>query len=137
MIHKAWTFAYGNADDMIKTAGLLEQIDGSLVKTYAAATGQGEAEIGAWMAAETWFDAEKAVELGFANKVSDGSNSNATKNSTNQGWDLSAFAHTPNQITALEKFEAPDKDLKQKAQVNSAIDRDSLIRATRVLTLSA
>lgn len=137
MIHKAWTFSYGNADDMIKTAGLLEQIDGSLVKTYAVATGQAENEISDWMAAETWFDAEKSVELGFADKVSDGSNSNSTKNSKHQSWDLSAFAHTPNQISDVELVKAPDKDLKSKTQENSTVDRDSLIRATRVLTLSA
>mgnify|MGYP000732902780 CR=1 FL=1 len=29
MIHKAWTYAYGNADDMLKTAEMLDQIDGS------------------------------------------------------------------------------------------------------------
>ena len=137
MIHKAWTFAYGNADDMLKTAGLLEQIDGSLVKTYAAATGQAEDEISAWMSAETWFDAEKAVELGFADQVSEASSSSTTKNSAKQSWDLSAFAHTPNQMTDLELLKAPDKDLKPKAQANNPIDRDSLIRATRVLTLSA
>ena len=35
MIHKAWTMMFGNADDLRKEAGLLDQIDASLVKTYA------------------------------------------------------------------------------------------------------
>lgn len=126
MIHKAWTFAYGNADDMLKTAGLLEQIDGSLVKTYAKKCGQPDADISAWMAAESWFDAEKSVELGLADSVCDGTESPDDETSARGNWDLSAFAHAP----VLARAPAP-------APVAPGVDRDALIRATRVAILSA
>lgn len=35
MIHKAWTFTAGNADDLLHTAEMLEKLDASLVDTYA------------------------------------------------------------------------------------------------------
>jgi ATP-dependent Clp protease protease subunit len=69
MVHKAWAFSMGNADDMLATAALLEQIDASLVKTYAARTGQSAETLAQMMAAETWIDAEQAVELGFAHRI--------------------------------------------------------------------
>lgn len=112
MIHKAWTIALGNADDMLKVAGLLEQIDGSLVKTYAEHTGQSEEEVSAWMAAETWFGAEKAVEAGFADRVAE----KTKKAKASANWDLSAYKNAPR----IETAEIPQ------------IDRDALARAFAV-----
>lgn len=91
MIHKAWSIAFGNADDMMETAGLLEKIDGTLVDTYAARTGGDKAQISDWMAAETWFTADEAVQHGFADKVA-GQDASASAR-----WDLSAYAKAPAQ----------------------------------------
>lgn len=94
MIHKAWSGMWGNADELRKEADLLDQIDGSLVKTYASRTGQKPEDITAWMAAETWIEADRAVELGFANAVDAAS---ATQNSAAKPavWDTSAFKNAP------------------------------------------
>lgn len=89
MIHKAWTMAYGNADDLIAQADLLEKIDGTLVDTYAARTTQDPAQIAKWMAAETWFTADEAVTAGFADRKSESKTKAETK------WDLSAYANAP------------------------------------------
>lgn len=89
MIHKAWTVAFGNADDLMDMAALLEKVDGSLIATYARETGQSAEQIGEWMAAETWFNAEEAVEHGFADKIAEA----APK--AKAAWNLSAYAHAP------------------------------------------
>lgn len=89
MIHKAWTLGWGNSEDLLKTAGLLEQIDESLVKTYAKATGQDADQLREWMRAETWFSAEDAVKYGFADSIADGGTSNRA------AWDLSAYDRPP------------------------------------------
>lgn len=94
MIHKAWTIAFGNSEDLMDTAALLEKIDSSLVATYAKETGQEAEQIGAWMSAETWFTAQEAVDYGFADKIAE----NAPK--AKAAWNLSAYAHAP-------KIEAP------------------------------
>lgn len=91
MIHKAWTLAMGNSADLTKTAALLDQIDGSLVKTYATRSGQKPEDITAWMADETWIEADRAVELGFANIVDTGT---SASNSA-VAWDTSAFKNAP------------------------------------------
>ena len=71
MIHKAWSMAWGNADELLKTAALLEKIDDTIVQTYHARSGLPQDELAAMMAAETWLEASEAVEKGFANQISD------------------------------------------------------------------
>lgn len=110
MIHKAWSLCIGNANDMIKSAELLEQIDGTLVDTYAAKTGIDKETIAAMLADETWLEANDAIEKGFANRLQE------SAKAKNQ-WDLSAYAKAP-QIERLPEPEPPP-----------AIDRAHLARA--------
>ena len=69
MIHRASGLAYGNVDDILKLVDLLKIVDQTMVRTYAARSGNKEAEINAWMAAETWMTADEAVARGFATKA--------------------------------------------------------------------
>lgn len=89
MIHKAWSIGYGNSDDLMKMAGLLEKIDGSLADTYVRETQQDRQQILDWMTAETWFTADEAVKYGFADRIAEA----AAKASAQ--WDMSAYAHAP------------------------------------------
>lgn len=102
MIHKAWMCSCGNSDDMAAAAALLDKLDASLVATYAAETGQNAEDIAEWMRAETWFDAQEAVEKGFADRVAGNANAKALK-----AWNLSAFKNAP----APEKPEAPENSV--------------------------
>lgn len=90
MIHKAWTIAFGNSDDLMDVAGLLEKIDGTLVSTYARETGQDAEQIEAWMKDETWFTAAEAVEHGFADAVSE-----AGPKAQAKQWNLAAYENAP------------------------------------------
>lgn len=89
MIHKAWTLAYGNEDDLLSVAALLNKIDESQVASYAAETGQTPEQLREWMRAETWFSAEESIQYGFADRLASG----AVKDSA--GWDLSAYSKAP------------------------------------------
>lgn len=90
MIHRGSCMAWGTGDDLRATAALLDKVDASLVSSYANKTGQSADDIAAWMAAETWFTAGEAIELGFADEVATGAAP------TNAGrWNLSAYSNTP------------------------------------------
>lgn len=89
MIHKAWTFTAGNADDLLHTAEMLEKLDASLVDTYAKKTGCTPEDIAEWMKAETWLSAGEAVERGFADRLAEA----APKAQAN--WNLSVYANAP------------------------------------------
>ncbi|ARL88579.1 head maturation protease, ClpP-related [Burkholderia pseudomallei] len=91
MIHNAWTFAMGNADDLRESAKLLDAVDASLVRTYAKETGQSEDDISAWMAAETWMSSDEAVQRGFADRLA-----GAGADAQASAWNLSAYDRAPN-----------------------------------------
>lgn len=96
MIHNAWTFSVGNAEDHLSTAALLEKIDASLAATYAAKTGKDAAVFADLMAAETWFNAEEAVANGLADEMAVETPKAAAKNkATAPLWNLAAFDKAP------------------------------------------
>lgn len=97
MVHKAWTLSWGNEDDMLKIAGLLGKIDGTLIETYAARTGADPEQIREWMTAETWFTAEESLANGFATAISggDGAADQAQPPDNASQWDLRAYARAP------------------------------------------
>lgn len=96
MIHKAWTLAWGNADELTKTAALLDKIDGTLVETYVDRTGQDSSQVADWMAAETWFTAQEAVDLGFADAVANAEPQAAAR----AEWNLRAYLRAPQKEAA-------------------------------------
>ncbi|MHC3377759.1 head maturation protease, ClpP-related [Ligilactobacillus equi] len=71
MIHKAWTGAVGNADDMSHQAEILEGIDDSIMNAYVAKTGLSKEELSNMMAKETWLTAQQAMDKGFADEIMD------------------------------------------------------------------
>lgn len=83
MIHKAWTFAMGNANDMRSLADTLDKLDSGIIATYMsrAADGVTEDKISELMAAETWLTGAEAAEL-FSNiKVTEAVTAAASCNS--------------------------------------------------------
>lgn len=110
MIHQAWTIAFGNADDMRKTAGLLDKVDTALVNGYVQKSGMSEDDVRAAMAEETWYDADEAVEAGFCEakiEIPVGSKEQGTKAQARK-FDLSAFSNAPKALTEPPEEKEPD-----------------------------
>ncbi len=105
MIHNPAGAAVGGADEMRKTADLLDQVKGLIVDTYANRTGQPSADLVAWMDAETWLTAAEAADLGFANSVTA-----EQKIAACYGFDLSSFKHAPKSLT-LKNEGRPLRDM--------------------------
>ena len=71
MIHDPSGLVMGTATDMREMAETLDKIAGSMTRGYATKSGKPEIEIAALMAAETWFDAQDAVDLGLATRMAE------------------------------------------------------------------
>ncbi|MCU0871970.1 MAG: Clp protease ClpP [Pirellulaceae bacterium] len=73
MIHRAWTYAAGNAKDLAAVAETLAKVDENILETYAARVGEKATreQLAAWLDAETWMSAGEAVERGFADRAGD------------------------------------------------------------------
>lgn len=66
MIHEAWSWAMGSADEIRSQAAVLESISAAYRDTYAKRSGMDPEAVAQLMAAETWMRGEEAVAAGFA-----------------------------------------------------------------------
>ena len=69
MIHNPATFAFGDHAEMEKAIEMLDGVKDSIINAYTLKTGMSRAKLSRLMDAETWMDATKAVELGFADDI--------------------------------------------------------------------
>ena len=69
MIHNPATIAFGDTAEMQKAINMLAEVKESIMNAYEIKTGMSRTKISHLMDAETWMDAHKAVELGFADGI--------------------------------------------------------------------
>ncbi len=69
MIHNPATIAFGDSAEMEKTIAMLESVKDSIINAYEIKTSLRRAKLSHLMDSETWMDANKAVELGFADGI--------------------------------------------------------------------
>jgi len=69
MIHNPMTFAFGNTAEMQKAIDMLGEVKESIINAYELKTSLSRAKLSRLMDAETWMNANKAVELGFADEI--------------------------------------------------------------------
>ena len=69
MIHNPATIAIGDSEEMKKAVRMLDEVKESIMNAYEIKTGLPRDKISRLMDAESWFNARKAVELGFADEV--------------------------------------------------------------------
>ena len=101
MIHNPWTIALGDAAEFEQVAGVLRQIGGSIAKIYARKTGKEVEEMQALMDAETWIDAQAAVEMKLADKAE------GVEPASVENFDLTVFNNVPEPLRAAAKINKP------------------------------
>ena len=69
MIHNPATMAMGDAAEMQKAIAMLDEVKESIINAYELKTGMQRLKLARLMDAETWMNAHKAVELGFADGI--------------------------------------------------------------------
>lgn len=69
MIHNPMTIAFGDTVEMEKAIAMLEEVKESIINAYELKTGLSRTKLSNLMDAESWFNAKKAVELGFADGI--------------------------------------------------------------------
>jgi ATP-dependent Clp protease protease subunit len=69
MIHNPLTVAIGDSEEMQKAIAMLDEVKESIINAYELKTGMSRAKLAHLMDAETWMNAQKAIELGFADGI--------------------------------------------------------------------
>lgn len=77
MIHNPATMAFGDREDMAQAIEMLDEVKESIINAYELKTGMQRAKISRLMDAETWMNAKRAIELGFADGMTGESNAEA------------------------------------------------------------
>lgn len=70
MIHEASTIVWGSKTDMRKEADVLDNLEDGIIDIYMTKANVEREEIRNMVDAETWFSAQKAIEIGFATAAS-------------------------------------------------------------------
>jgi ATP-dependent protease ClpP protease subunit len=100
MIHEPSGMVMGTASDMRAMAEALDKIGASLLRGYAAKSGKPEKDVAKLMAKETWLDAAEALDMGFADTMTEPVKIAAS-------FDVSRFQNTPPEI--IEAVKAKDE----------------------------
>ncbi len=69
MIHNPATTAFGDSADMQKAIAMLDEVKESIINAYEIKTGLSRTKLSHLMDAETWMDANSAIEMGFADEI--------------------------------------------------------------------
>jgi len=93
MIHDASGIGIGKADDFRQLADMLDANTGAIAAVYEARTKNKIEKIRKWMADETWFYGQEAVDNGFADSVMENLRIAARFNPS-----MHKFKHAPAQI---------------------------------------
>jgi len=120
MIHNPWNVAMGDAQELRKSADVLDQIKESILDIYQAKTGQEREFLTEIMDEETWLTADEAVEFGFADAVVGDENTDASAaiNRCNLSI-LAGTQHMPERIAALAKHQsAPSRSNRAAAPIH-------------------
>lgn len=121
MIHNPMTFAIGDSEEMQKAIDMLSEVKESIINAYEKKTGQSRTKLSHLMDAETWMNANKAQELGFADGILEDEKQNTAQDTS---FAFSRRAVTNSLLIKLKAKEEP----KQGRSVDELMERLSLIK---------
>ena len=134
MIHNPMTVAFGNSAEMQKAIDMLGSVKDSILNAYEIKTGLSRAKLSHLMDAETWMDANKAIELGFADELMQRS---AATDEISVPQVSMMFSRTAvvnslmDKLAAKCKIEAKPTQTETKVKADSLMDRLNLIKNWR------
>ena len=112
MIHNPATISIGDEREMQKAIDMLGEVKEGIINAYEIKTGLGRGKIANLMDAESWMNAKKAVELGFADSILFDGSTEETKSDEIEAMMFSRAAVTN---SLLSKFQKPDNRVDVKA----------------------
>lgn len=121
MIHNPMTIAYGNTSEMEKAIEMLQEVKESIINAYELKTGLSRNKLSKLMDNETWMDARKAVELGFADEMMERDTKNLEPPSVSMMY--SEIVLTNSLMDKLKNTWQPPQITKNKVSADSLMER--------------
>ena len=121
MIHRPSVYAAGTVDDMEKAKDVLLKIEEGITPIYAKRTGLSDEKITELLEAETWMLADKAVELGFADEVSEAPEKQKQDESVQNAMGMNfAFSMSAVKQADAKPMQSLVEQIKAKAEAEAA-----------------
>ena len=116
MIHNPFTIAMGDTDEMERAISMLSEVKESIINAYELKTGLSGTQLSHLMDAETWMNAGKAIELGFADSIL------TDTNHTNNMASAQSYSFSRRQVTnaLLNKAIAKKSRMKTESHISVA-----------------
>lgn len=134
MIHNPATIAIGDSEEMKKAVKMLDEVKESIMNAYEIKTGLAKDKISKLMDAESWFNAKKAVELGFADKILFSDGQGGVTEGAGEGMVVSDEMSAPVMFSRqavtnsmLSKLIPPKKPVEKRTPVEQLEKRLSLL----------
>jgi ATP-dependent Clp protease protease subunit len=123
MIHNPLTVAIGDSEEMRKAIQMLDEYKESIVNAYEIKTGMTRTKLSHLMDAETWMNANKALELGFCDEI-------MFKNVAPTEAPENSFSFSRRAVTnsLLDKVKAKLPPAKPRISVDALASRLALIK---------
>ena len=129
MIHNPFTIAMGDTDEMERAIAMLSEVKESIINAYELKTGLSRTQLSHLMDAETWMNAGKAIELGFADSIL------TDTNHTNNMVSVQSYSFSRRQVTNALLNKAFAKESKPTPAANrTTISVASLQQRLSLLT---
>jgi ATP-dependent Clp protease protease subunit len=125
MIHNPLTIAIGDSEEMQKAVAMLDEVKESIINAYEIKTGQSRAKLSHLMDAETWMNANKAIELGFADGILENEKSGTAVNASFAFSRRTVTNSLLNKLTAKQRAGQP---VIPERSVNELMERLNLMK---------
>ena len=132
MIHNPATIAMGDTAEMEKAIAMLTEVKDSIINAYEIKTGLSRAKLSHLMDAETWMDARKAVELGFADEIMQRAEAVEVEEDLIPEEDGEAFSEAAVVNSLMDKIAAKCK-IRPKTGESTKVKADSLIERLNLM----
>ncbi len=132
MIHNPATVAFGDTAEMEKAISMLNEVKESIINAYEIKTGLSRAKLSHLMDAETWMDANKAVELGFANEIMKRSDGNENPADVSMLFSEAKVVNSlMDKIVAKCRIQQKPTEQETKIKADSLMERLNLLKNWR------
>jgi ATP-dependent Clp protease protease subunit len=135
MIHNPATIAIGNSVEMVRAKELLDEVKESIINAYELKTGLPRLKLARLMDAETWMNAHKAVELGFADGILYTENEESAPDNTVEALIFSRMAVTNSLLSKFPKAAASAAETEPPAPDPAEAERGTLTPAATPETI--
>ena len=123
MVHNPSTAVIGNTKEMQAAIQMLDEVKESILNAYELKTGQPRQSLSDLMDAESWMNAKKAVELGFADKILF---ANEDEEKQSEGVEAMLFSQRAVTNSLIDKIKAQSLNFVKAVVPDNRVSADAL-----------